>query len=176
MPTQIASERIEETTVGSLRAAARSPPGTPSLRTTPCPMAASAVHGPTIALYIFDGDQKHRVGSGSILHVGGIALTVTAVDLGGDGLGWVELEAEVFADRFPANPQTLDFIISSRCDRCGGKTGWDGSVSFETGRPVVGTRCIRCPEHEPLTGVPSRRCSSRRRRSLRPVVVPDGIA
>lgn len=150
MPTQIASERIEETTVGSLRG---------------CQVAAGnafaadytlpdgrAVHGPTIALYIFDGDQKHRVGSGSILHVGGIAWTVTAVDLGGDGLGWVELEAEVPADRSPANPQTLDFIISSRCDRCGGKTGWDGSVSFETGRPVVGTRCIRCPEHEPLTG------------------------
>lgn len=150
MSTQVVSERIEETTVGSLRGAQVAAGNAFEAEYTAGD--GQTVHGPTIALYVFEGDQKHRVGQGSVVHVGGVAWTVTAVDLGRDGLGWVELRAEVPADRAPAKPGTLDFIISSRCDRCGGKTGWDGSVRFETGRPVVGTRCIRCPEHEPLTG------------------------
>lgn len=150
MYTQITFERIEETTVGSLRGSQVAAGNAfeadyilPDGRTT---------HGPTIGLYVLVGEHKHRVGAGSVLELEGVTWTVTTVDLGAGGLGWVELEAEVPVDRSPAKPETLDFVISSRCDRCGGKTGWDGSVSFETGRPVVGTRCIRCPEIEPLTG------------------------
>lgn len=150
MYTEVTVERIEETTVGSLRGA-QVAAGNAFESEYTLPNGQLAL-GPTIALYVFEGDQKHRVGPGSEVAVGGITWTVTAVDLGSQGLGWVELQAEVPADRSPAKAETLDFIISSRCDQCGGKTGWDGSVSFETGRPVVGTRCIRCPEREPLTG------------------------
>ena len=150
MYTQVVTERIEETTVGSLRGAKVAAGNAFEAEYTLAD--GQTAHGPTIALYVFEGDQKHRVGPGSVLTLGGVDWTVTAVDVGSNGLGWVELRAEVPADRSPAKPETLDFIISSRCDRCGGKTGWDGSVSFETGRPVVGTRCIRCPEREQLTG------------------------
>jgi len=150
MYTQTTTERIQETTVGDLRGAQVAAGNAYEAEYT-LPDGQTA-EGPTIALYVFEGDQKHRVGPGSELDIGGRTWTVTAVDVGSGGLGWVELQAEVPVDRSPAKPETLDFIFSDRCQRCGGKTGWDGSVSFETGRPVVGTRCIRCPEHELLTG------------------------
>ncbi len=150
MYTQTVTVRIDETTVGDLRgeqvAAGNAFDADYTLAN------GETAHGPTMALYVFEGDQKHRVGAGSELTVGGRTWSVTQVDLGSGGLGWVELQAKVSADRSPAKSEDLDFFFSSRCQRCGGQTGWDGSVSFERGRPVVGTRCIRCPEHELLTG------------------------
>ena len=125
MYTQVVTERIEETTVGSLRGAKVAAGNAFEAEYTLAD--GQTAHGPTIALYVFEGDQKHRVGPGSVLTLGGVDWTVAAVDVGSNGLGWVELRAEVPADRSPAKPETLDFIISSRCDRCGGKTGCGGT-------------------------------------------------
>lgn len=148
--TRVVTERIEETTVGdlgstqvgaanALDADYRLPDG-------------RTVRGPTMALYPFGTDEKHRLGPGSQLTLDGVVWTVHAVELGHACNGWVELQAEVSADRSPAPPQTLDFLFECRCQRCGGRTGWDGGVDHASGRPVVSTRCIRCPEVELLTG------------------------
>jgi len=148
--TRVVTERIEETTVGDLGGAQvgaanaldadyRLPDG-------------RTVRGPTMALYPFGTDEKHRLGPGSQLTLDGVVWTVHAVELGLACNGWVELQAEVSADRSPAPPQTLDFLFECRCQRCGGRTGWDGGVDHASGRPVVSTRCIRCPEVELLTG------------------------
>ena len=99
MYTQVVTERIEETTVGSLRGAKVAAGNAFEAEYTLAD--GQAVHGPTIALYVFEGDQKHRVGPGSVLAVGGVDWTVAAVDVGSNGLGWVELRAEVPADRSP---------------------------------------------------------------------------
>ncbi len=148
--TRIVSERIDEGTVGILGdegvAAGNAYVAKYQL---PC---GRVVEGPTIALYLTRDDQKHRVGVGGEVSVGGRVWVVSQIVLGESGSSWIELQSENSIDRSPATPETLDFLISSRCDRCGGRTGWDGSVDCSTGRVIVGTRCIRCPEYEPLTG------------------------
>ena len=144
------TERVEETTVGDLRGAKVGAAN--AFVADYCLPDGRSIRGPTIALHLFDGDEKHRVGVGSQLTVGAITWTVRALEVGGISNGWVELQAEVPADRAPAPRQTLDFCFESRCQRCGGRTGWDGGVDHSTGRPVVSTRCIRCPEIELLTG------------------------
>lgn len=148
--TQTVHTRIEETTVGSLRGHEVAA-GNAFEAAYELPDGQIRV-GPTIALYVLATDEKHRVGTGSKLKLGAIVWTVTEVALGQDTNGFVELQAQVSADRGPAKADDLDFFFSSRCDFCGGKTGWNGEVNFEAGRVVVGTSCIRCPRHEGLTG------------------------
>lgn len=148
--TRIERSRIEETTVGELRGeqvgAANGYEDDYELPD------GRRERGPTMGLFVLGTDQKHRLGRGSELTVRDITWTVRAVELRSSGNGWIELEAEVSADRSPAPPQTLDFLFESRCQRCGGQTGWDGGVDHSSGRPVVSTRCTRCPEIEMVTG------------------------
>ncbi len=148
--TETRTERVEETLVGMV-GGEQVAGGNSFVAEYSLPDGRSA-EGLTMALYLLRSDEKHRVGAGSEVEIGGRTWTVSHVDPGSNGMGWVELQAEVPVDRSPARAESLDFLFSSRCQQCGGRTGWDGSVDMESGRPVVGTRCIRCPEHELLTG------------------------
>jgi hypothetical protein len=108
--------------------------------------------GPSMLLIKLSDDAQQRVGLGSVLQAGGYTWTVVSVTLGDEGDGGVALEAEVAKDRTPAARESLDFLFRSACQLCGGRTGWDGSISTTTGRVVVGMRCIRCPNTESMTG------------------------
>ena len=83
--TRVVTERIEETTVGdlgdtqvgaanALDADYRLPDG-------------RTVRGPTMALYPFGTDEKHRLGPGSQLTLDGVVWTVHAVELAPVGFG-----------------------------------------------------------------------------------------
>ena len=112
----------------------------------------TTVHGPSMLLVRLSDDTKQRVGVGSQIEVGGRLWTVSRVRVGEVGDGEVSLQATVPADRSPAERTELDFLFRSACQRCGGRTGWDGSTSMASGRMVIGMRCIRCPEAEFMTG------------------------
>jgi len=112
----------------------------------------STVHGPSMLLVRLSDDTKQRVGVGSQIEVEGRCWTVSSIQLGEVGDGEVSLQAMVPADRSPADRADLDFLFRSACQRCGGRTGWDGSTSVASGRMVIGMRCIRCPEAESMTG------------------------
>jgi len=146
MSTQVVKERIDEGAVGSLA-------GEPVAAANGC-MAeydlpdGSVSTGPSMLLCLLSGEEDRRVGVGSQLEVGGALWTVAAIRLAEEGTGHVELNATVRAPRIPANPEQVDFLFRGSCSQCGGKTGWDGQTSLETGKLCVGMACIRCPEKE----------------------------
>ena len=148
--TTIVTVSIDENTVGDLRgediAAANS-----FVADFQLPGGANT-NGPSILLIRLSDDYKQRVGVGSQVTVGGRTWTVSDVTVGETDDGSVSLQAEVPLDRSPADRQSLDFLFSSACQRCGGRTAWDGSVSDVAGRTVIGMRCIRCPEPESMMG------------------------
>jgi hypothetical protein len=105
------------------------------------------LEGPTMLL-VFKDDSKVRVGAGCEIDANGIMWTVTEVQLGDAGTGWVELEAAIPEDKGPASPEELDFIFSDRCYRCGAKNGWDGTTGTVLGEFAIGMRCTQCSASE----------------------------
>lgn len=146
MSTHVITERIEEGAVGSLA-------GESVAAANGCTAEyglpdGSVCTGPSMLLCLLSGEEDRRVGVGSQLEVGGALWTVASIQLADQGTGHVELNATVRAPRVRAKPEDLDFLFRGACNQCGGKTGWDGLTSNETGKLCVGMACIRCPEKE----------------------------
>jgi len=146
MSTHVITERIDEGAVGSLA-------GESVAAANGCTAEyglpdGSVCTGPSMLLCLLSGEEDLRVGVGSQLEVGGALWTVATIRLADQGTGHVELNATVRAPRIPGKPEDLDFLFRGSCSRCGGKTGWDGITTTETGKLCVGMACIRCSTKE----------------------------